>query len=137
MSVRRALAALLLCMGGVTLAAEPAAFDLGRQLRATDSVRARALIGQAASEGHAPAMFILSSMLFEGEGGAADPALARMWLERAAALEHPEAMQQLAHFLQDGTGGYAPDSQRAAQLMRHVGHAMKHRMPDHRHGERD
>lgn len=124
--------ALLLSLCCCTLAqAAPAAFDQGRQLRATDSARALVLIESAARSGHAPAMFILSSMLMAGEGGPRDEARSRQWLEKAAEEDNPEAMQQLALHLQDGTGGYARDEKRAAQLMRKMAHALKHRAHGH------
>lgn len=107
------------------------AFDEGRRLRASDSARAFVLIDSAARAGHPPAMFILSSMLMAGEGAPRDDARSREWLERAAEEDYPEAMQQLALYLQDGAGGYARDEQRAAQLMRKMAHALKHRAHDH------
>ncbi len=107
-------------------------FDRGRIYRngagvQRDSVRAFALIRQAARDGHAPAMFILSAMLAAGEGAPQDVGEARRYLEVAADLELPEAMQQLAMYLQEGALGYARDEARAAQLMNDVAHAMKHR----------
>jgi|CXWL01.1.fsa_nt_gi TPR repeat protein len=107
-------------------------FDRGRMYRngagvQRDSVRAFALIRQAARDGHAPAMFILSAMLAAGEGAPQDASEARRYLEVAAELELPEAMQQLAMYLQEGALGYERDAARAAQLMNEVAHAMKHR----------
>lgn len=132
----RSLLAAVMC-GALAQAAPQPAFDLGRQLRGSDSVRAFALIEQAARSGHVPAMFILSSMLASGEGRAKDAASARAWLEKAVEEEHPEAMQQLAMHLQDGSGGYARDEQRAALLLRKMAHALKHRQHEgagsHRH----
>lgn len=112
-------------------AAVPPSFDQGRLLRASDSSRALVLIEDAARSGHAPAMFILSSMLMAGEGTARDEARARQWLERAVEEDYPEAMQQLAFYLQDGLAGYPRDEQRAAQLMRKMAHALKHRGHGH------
>lgn len=130
MKMRAALCVALL-WSAVAQAASSPSFDLGRQLRGQDSVRAFSLIEQAAKGGHAPAMFILSSMLAAGEGHAPDERLARAWLERAADNDNPEAMQQLAMHLQDGSGGYARDEQRAALLLRKAGHALKHRGHGH------
>ena len=130
MKTRSAILALLLWAGAVGATGMPA-FDQGRQLRATDSKRAFVLIEDAAKAGHAPAMFILSSMLMAGEGTTRDEQRGRQWLEQAASEEYPEAMQQLALFLQDSAGGYARDEQRAAQLMRKMGHALKHREHGH------
>ncbi|QYF93277.1 SEL1-like repeat protein [Massilia sp. PAMC28688] len=112
-------------------AAVPPSFDQGRQLRKSDSARALVLIEAAAKAGHAPAMFILSSMLMAGEGTARDEARARQWLERAVDEDNPEAMQQLAYYLQDGLGGYARDEQHAAQLLRRMAHALRHRAHGH------
>jgi len=67
-------------------------------------------------------------MLQAGEGAPRDDAAARRWLEAAAQREYPEALQQMALHIQDGTLGYARDEARAAQLMRAVAHAMKHRV---------
>jgi TPR repeat protein len=108
------------------------AYELGRQYRAgagrpRDAVLARRHLTTAAQLHHPPAMFALSNMLAAGEGGAPDELAARRWLEQAADLEYPEALQQLALHLQDGTLGYAPDRQRAAQLLRLTAHALKHR----------
>lgn len=131
--------ALALC-GGAALAqaAAPhdAAFDLGRKYRhgdgvPRDSVRAFALIHGAARGKHPPAMFIVSSMLAAGEGAPRDEAAARKWLEAAAEGEYPEAIQQLAMHLQDGAPGFERDERRAAQLMRQMAHAMKHRAHGH------
>lgn len=106
-------------------------FERGLALRATDGKAASALIGQAARQGHRPAMFVLSSMLMEGDGVPRNEALARRWLEQAAEEDYPEALQQLALHLQYGSGGYARDEQRAAQLMRKVEHALRHRAHGH------
>lgn len=114
----------------VAALAQPA-FDQGRAVRASDGKAALALIGQAASQGHAPAMFVLSSMLMAGEGGPRDEALARHWLEQAVERDNAEAMQQLALHLQDGSGGYPRDEQRAAQLLRKVAHLLKHQAHGH------
>ncbi|MES2325275.1 MAG: hypothetical protein V4633_23715 [Pseudomonadota bacterium] len=125
------LAAALMCVCGFAHAADAQAdFDLGRKVRNGDSERAYLLIRRAAILQHSAAMFTLSNMLTSGEGVAPDAAAARTWLEAAAALENPEALQQLALHLQEGTLGYARDEVRAAQLLRTLAHAMKHR--DHR-----
>ncbi|NHZ80414.1 hypothetical protein F2P44_14190 [Massilia sp. CCM 8695] len=113
-----------------------AAYDLGRMVRngigtAREPLRAFALIASSARRGHAPAMFTLSAMLAAGEGCAADLPAARRWLEAAAELEHPEALQQMAMYVQEGALGFAPDQQRAAQLLREAAHAMTHRAQDH------
>ncbi len=130
MIVRALGLALALCTG-LAQGADSTAFDQGRQLRATDSARAFALIEAAARAGHTPAMFILSSMLMAGEGAPRDEARGRQWLEQAAEEDNPEAMQQLALYLQDGAGGYPRDEQRAAQLLRKMAHALKHRAHGH------
>jgi uncharacterized protein len=129
--MRRVLACLLF---GLAFAAEaaPSLFDLGRVYRhgtgvERDSARAFRLIGQAAADGDAAAMFTLSNMLEAGEGTLRDRVAARKWLEAAAELECPEALQQLALNLQDGLMGYAPDRARSAQLMREAAHALQHR----------
>lgn len=106
-------------------------FDRGLALRATDDKAGHALIGRAARQGHAPAMFVLSSILMAGDGVPRNEVLARHWLEQAVEEDYPEALQQLALHLQDGTGGYARDEQRAAQLMRRMEHALKHRAHGH------
>lgn len=130
------LAAVLVCVACFADAANAQAdFDLGRKYRngagvVRDSERAYRLVRSAAILQHPAAMFTLSNMLVAGEGVAPDPAAARTWLEAAAALENPEALQQLALHLQEGTLGYARDEVRAAQLLRELAHAMKHR--DHR-----
>lgn len=123
-----------ICAGALANGPSQAHFDLGRHYRhgpQQDSARAFGLIEQAASSGHAAAMFILSGMLLQGEGRPADPVAARRWLERAAELENPEALQQLAMNLQQGAGGYERDEARAAQLMRQVAHALTHRAHGH------
>ena len=132
--MRKLAAALLLCTACLPALADALAqarFDQGRQIRKADSARAMGLIAQAAEGGHAAAMFILSGMLAQGEGSVADPAASRLWLERAATLENPEALQQLAMNLQYGAAGYERDEVRAAQLMRQVAHALKHRAHGH------
>jgi TPR repeat protein len=131
--MRLACAVMALCAACAQAAAAPQTdFDLGRMYRngvgmERDSVRAFALIRQAARDGHAPAMFILSAMLAAGEGAPKDVAEARRCLEAAAELELPEAMQQLAMNLREGAPGFERDEARAAQLMNEVAHAMKHR----------
>ena len=117
--------------GAFAHASPQSAFDLGRELRSQDSERAFGLIEQAAKDGHAPAMFVLSSMLASGEGHMLDAAGSNAWLERAAKMDNPEAMQQLAMHYQHGTAGYARDAQRAASLLRRVEHALKHRHHGH------
>jgi TPR repeat protein len=137
--MRALVAAVALCGCAVLAHAAPppeTAFDLGRQYRhgagvARDSERAFALIHGAALDQHAPAMFIVSAMLAAGEGAPGDEAAARKWLEAAAEREYPEAIQQLAMNLQHGAPGYEVDERRAAQLMRQVAHAMKHRAHAH------
>lgn len=131
MIARMLILAALWCSAALVHAAPSSSFDQGRQLRASDSSRALILIEDAAKSGHPPAMFILSSMLMAGEGAPCDPLRARQWLERAVTEEYPEAMQQLALHLQDGAAGYARDEQRAAQLMRKMAHALKHRGHGH------
>lgn len=106
-------------------------FELGRQYRngigvERDSVRAVALIGKAARDGHPAAMFIFSAMLSAGEGVPKDVTAARRWLEAAAELELPVALQQLAMNLREGAPGFERDEERAAQLMNKLAHAMKH-----------
>lgn len=131
--------ALALCGAALPAHAAPAheaAFDLGRKYRhgagvPRDSVRAFALIHGAALGRHPPAMFIVSGMLAAGEGAPRDEAAARKWLEAAAELEYPEAIQQLAMHLQEGAPGFERDERRAAQLMRQMAHAMKHRAHGH------
>lgn len=106
-------------------------FERGLALRAANGKAASTLIGRAAEQGHPPAMFVLSSILMEGDGVPRNEELARQWLEQAAAQDYPEALQQLALHLQYGSGGYVRDEQRAAQLMRKAEHALRHRA--HRH----
>ncbi len=131
--MRWLLAALALC-SSLCVAAEKAhpGFDLGRQYRhgtgvVRDSAKAFRLIESAAAGGHAPAMFIVSGMLTNGEGALRDEVAARKWLEAAADADYPEALQQLAMHVKDGTAGYERDERRAAQLMAKAGHALKHR----------
>lgn len=76
-------------------------------------------LGVAASRGMPEAMFMLATMLLDGEGAPRDEAGARKWLEAAAELDYPEAWQQL--------GLMEPDPQKAAQYMRRVAHALSHR----------
>ena len=109
-----------------------ALFDLGRMYRhgigvQRDSVRAFGLIDAAARRAYPAAMFTLSNMLVGGEGAPSDEAGARRWLEAAAESDYPEAMQQLAMNVQEGAVGFERDERRAAQLMRALAHAMKHR----------
>jgi TPR repeat protein len=113
-----------------------ARFELGRDYRhgagvPRDSVRAFALIQAAARAGHAAAMFTLSNMLMEGEGVERDETGARHWLEAAADRDYPEALQQLAFHLKEGSMGFGRDEGRAEQLLRAMGHAMKHRAHGH------
>ena len=124
---------LALCVAAVQAAPQSEVnFDLGRKYRhgagvPQDSARAFALIDSAARDGHPAAMFIVASMLAAGEGAPTDAARARHWLEAAAEREYPEALQQLAMNLRDGAHGYERDEARAAQLLRELAHAMKHR----------
>jgi len=76
-------------------------------------------LGVAASRGMPEAMFMLATMLLEGEGAPRDEAQARRWLEAAAELDYPEAWQQL--------GMMEQDPQKAAQYMRRAAHALTHR----------
>ena len=76
-------------------------------------------LGVAASRGMPEAMFMLATMLLEGDGVTRDEAKARTWLEAAAELDYPEAWQQL--------GLMEPDPQKAAQYMRRAAHALTHR----------
>ena len=110
-----------------------AEYALGRQYRngsavRRDPVQALHHMRAAAAQGHAGAMFALSNMLMAGEGAPRDPVAARRYLEASAALDYPEALQQLALHIQDGSLGFARDPQHAAQLMRAMEHAMKHRL---------
>lgn len=133
MIVRRLAATLALCAAAVQAAPQPGTdFDLGRMYRhgagvAQDSARAFALIDRAARDGHPAALFIAAAMLAAGEGAPKDVARSRRYLEAAAELEYPEALQQLAMNLREGAPGYARDEERAAQLLRELAHAMKHR----------
>jgi len=129
-------ALLLACMSACMLAAHAGAAPLAAPLdarsvyrlalkvrsgdgMASDPVRARLLLTQAAQGGVAPAMFVLSNMLAAGEGGPLDANEARRWLEMAGEVEYPEALQQLAMT--------EPDPRRAELLMRQAAHAMMHR----------
>ena len=87
--------------------------------RSSDPALAAHWLGVAASRGMPEAMFLLASLLLDGEGVPRDEAAARRWLEAAAELDYPEAWQQLALI--------EPDPQRAAQLMRRAAHALTHR----------
>ncbi|WP_288379612.1 tetratricopeptide repeat protein [uncultured Massilia sp.] len=73
----------------------------------------------AASRGMPEAMFMLATMLLDGEGGPRDEAAARRWLEAAAELDYPEAWQQL--------GLMETDPEKAGQYMRRAAHALSHR----------
>lgn len=95
--------------------------------------RDRAQVARArlasAHAGVPAAMYLLSNMLYAGDGIERDEGAAREWLEAAAERDHPEAMQQLAMGLRDGSMGFARDEQRAAVLIKEMAHAMKHRAP--------
>lgn len=84
-----------------------------------DGALAAHWLGVAASRGMPEAMFMLATMLLEGDGAPRDEARARKWLEAAAELDYPEAWQQL--------GMMEPDPQKAAQYMRRAAHALTHR----------
>ncbi|MEW6760625.1 MAG: hypothetical protein AB1437_07355 [Pseudomonadota bacterium] len=84
-----------------------------------DGALAAHWLGVAASRGMPEAMFMLATILLEGDGVARDEAKARAWLEAAAELDYPEAWQQL--------GLMEPDPQKAAQYMRRAAHALTHR----------
>lgn len=131
--MRCVLAGVLCCLAMAAGAApqQRSAFDAGRMYRhgdgvERDSARAFKLIGQAARQGDAVAMFTLSNMLEAGEGTRRDRTVAHKWLEAAAERECAPALQQLALYLQDGLMGYEVDRVRAAQLMRLAAHAVKH-----------
>lgn len=132
------LAAAGACAQPAPIDSAEARFDLGRRYRngdgvPRDAVRGHMLIAEAAQRGHPGAMFLLSNMLADGDGVARNEAQARKWLEAAGVLEHPEALQQMALHAAAGTLGYAADQARAAQLMRHAAHAIKHRAQGHTH----
>ncbi|QOY96434.1 sel1 repeat family protein [Massilia sp. UMI-21] len=76
-------------------------------------------LGVAAARGTPEAMFLLASMLLEGEGVPKDEAAARRWLEQAAQMDYPEAWQQLGMMEQDPA--------QAAQYFRRAAHALTHR----------
>lgn len=84
-----------------------------------DGALAAHWLGVAASRGMPEAMFMLATMLLEGDDVARDEARARRWLEEAAELDYPEAWQQLALI--------ETDRERAAQYMRRAEHALTHR----------
>ena len=76
-------------------------------------------LGVAAARGMPEAMFMLATMLLEGDGAPRDEATARRWLEAAAELDYPEAWQQL--------GLMEADPEKAGQYMRRAAHALTHR----------
>ncbi len=76
-------------------------------------------LGVAAARGMPEAMFMLATMLLDGDGAPRDEAQARLWLEAAAELDYPEAWQQL--------GMMELDPQKAAQYLRRAAHALTHR----------
>lgn len=76
-------------------------------------------LGVAAARGMPEAMFMLATMLLDGDGVPRDEAAARRWLEAAAEQDYPEAWQQL--------GLLEQDPQKAAQYMRRASHALTHR----------
>lgn len=76
-------------------------------------------LGVAAARGMPEAMFMLATMLLDGDGVPRDEAAARRWLEAAAEQDYPEAWQQL--------GLLEQDPQKAAQYMRRASHALSHR----------
>jgi len=84
-----------------------------------DAALALHWLGVAAARGMPEAMFMLATMLLDGEGGPRDEATARRWLEAAAELDYPEAWQQL--------GLMETDPERAGQYMRRAAHALSHR----------
>ncbi|MGZ8288438.1 MAG: tetratricopeptide repeat protein [Telluria sp.] len=91
-----------------------------------DSAGAGASMRAAAHAGIPQAMFILSNLLYAGEGVRTDEREARRWLEKAAEADYPPALQQMAMALRDGSHGYERDGQRAGQLIKEMAHAMKH-----------
>ncbi len=76
-------------------------------------------LGVAAARGMPEAMFMLATMLLDGEGGPRDEATARKWLEAAAEMDYPEAWQQL--------GLMEQDPEKAGWYMRRAAHALSHR----------
>ena len=76
-------------------------------------------LGVAASRGMPEAMFMLATMLLDGEGGPRDEGAARKWLEAAAEMDYPEAWQQL--------GLMERDPEKAGWFMRRAAHALTHR----------
>ena len=113
--------------GGGTVSGERGSM----RLKGIDTPRGREQAANAilasAKAGVPAAMFLVSNMLYSGDGVTRDEDGARRWLETAAGREHPEAMQQLAMALRDGSMGFARDEQRAAVLIKEMAHAMKHR----------
>ncbi len=81
-----------------------------------DKTRARALLEQAAAQGHGPAMADLAGNLAAGSNGfASDPARARTLLDTAVAAGSRTAAYQLAELLDNGTG--LPADAKAARAL--------------------
>lgn len=82
-----------------------------------------ALLGRAAGGGHAPALYALAVVQFNGSGGGKADKDARAGVAlcaRAAWLGHTPALRELGHCLQDGYGARrdAPAGRRLLQIGR-------------------
>ncbi|MBP0716353.1 tetratricopeptide repeat protein [Burkholderia sola] len=91
-----------------------------------DYVRARALLGAAASDGDPAAAYYLGLIYRSGYGIAADPVQAAHWFDIASRADIPAADFMLANAYRDGSG-VPRDDARALALYRR---AAEHELPE-------
>uniref|UniRef100_A0A0E0R8I2 MYND-type domain-containing protein n=1 Tax=Oryza rufipogon TaxID=4529 RepID=A0A0E0R8I2_ORYRU len=98
-----------------------------------------ALLGRAAGGGHAPALYALAVVQFNGSGGGKADKDARAGVAlcaRAAWLGHTPALRELGHCLQDGYGARR-DAPAGRRLLLHAAAREHLSWKKHNHGHHD
>jgi len=92
--------------GATNLAALPSSGGAAADpVKASDPVKARALLAKAAETNSAEAQYQLGLMTADGIGGPQDDVAARALFEKAAAQGHAGALERAGAFAQSGRGG--------------------------------
>ena len=91
-----------------------------------DPARAAALLGLAADEGDAPAMFLYANLLRAGQGVARDDARALALYERAGDADYAPAIQALAIAWRYGELGLQADSSQSRLMDHEAAEALAH-----------
>jgi hypothetical protein len=93
---------------------------------APDAARAATLLGQAAAEGDAPAMFLYANLLRAGQGVPRDDARALALYQRAADADYAPAIQALAIAWRYGELGLLADASQSRLMDHEAAEALAH-----------